>query len=199
MYQKNKSSESKLKVQAGYYSLEKGSWSCQTLHVLITQKSPPLPRNFALGTFDELPIVFSTYANLLYLLYSTAQRYCLLHMIKQNCLLRPFLRTLNLDGWGISLPVFPYRTNLKLHNISVTPKMVKKVIMNLDLSKTSGPDGIPVVFLKKCEPERSYILAELFNKCLKESCFLSPFLEVTRMAMSAVSFLTQLDSEILCL
>ena len=29
--------------------------------------------------------------------------------------------------------------------------------------------------------------------------FLSPFLEVTRMAMSAVSFLTQLDSEILCL
>ena len=25
--------------------------------------------------------------------------------------------------------------------------------------------------LKNCEPERSYILAELFNKCLKESCF----------------------------
>ena len=28
-----------------------------------------------------------------------------------------------------------------------------------------------VVFLKNCEPELSYILAELFNKCLKESCF----------------------------
>ena len=25
--------------------------------------------------------------------------------------------------------------------------------------------------LKKCEPELSYILAELFNMCLKESCF----------------------------
>ena len=25
--------------------------------------------------------------------------------------------------------------------------------------------------LKICEPELSYILAELFNKCLKESCF----------------------------
>ena len=25
--------------------------------------------------------------------------------------------------------------------------------------------------LKNCELERSYILAELFNKCLKESCF----------------------------
>ena len=77
----------------------------------------------------------------------------------------------NLDDSGISLPGFPSRTNLKLHNISVTPKMVKKVIMNLDLSKASGPDCIPVVVLKNCEPELSYILAELFNKCLKESFF----------------------------
>ena len=49
--------------------------------------------------------------------------------------------------------------------------MVRKVVMNLDLSKASGPDCIPVVVLKNCEPELSYILAELFNKCLKESCF----------------------------
>ena len=75
------------------------------------------------------------------------------------------------DDSGISLPVFPSRTNLKLHNISVTPKMVRKVVMNLDLSMASGPDCIPVVVLKNCEPELSYILAELFNKCLKESCF----------------------------
>ena len=38
----------------------------------------------------------------------------------------------SLDDSVISLPVFPPRTNLKLHNVSVTPKMVKKVIMNLD-------------------------------------------------------------------
>ena len=49
--------------------------------------------------------------------------------------------------------------------------MVKKVITNLDLSKASGPDCIPVVVLKNCEPDLSYILAELFNKCLKVSCF----------------------------
>ena len=77
----------------------------------------------------------------------------------------------NLDDLGVSLPVFPSRTNSKLHNISVTPKMVRKVVMNLDLSKASGPDCIPVVVLKNCELELSYILAELFNKCLKESCF----------------------------
>ena len=77
----------------------------------------------------------------------------------------------NLDDSGVSLPVFPSRTNLKLHNFSITPKMVRKVIMNFDLSKAFGPDCIPVVVLKNCEPELSYILAELFNKCLKESCF----------------------------
>ena len=77
----------------------------------------------------------------------------------------------NLDDSGISLPVFPSRTNLKLHNISVTLKMVRKVIMNLDLSQASGPYCIQVVVLKNCEPELSYILAELFHRCLKESCF----------------------------
>ena len=70
----------------------------------------------------------------------------------------------NLDVSGISLPVFASRTNHKPHNISVTPKMVKKVIMNLDFSKASGPDCIPIVVLKNCGPELSYILAELFHK-----------------------------------
>ena len=49
--------------------------------------------------------------------------------------------------------------------------MVTKIIMNLDLSKASGPDYIPVAVLKNCKPELSCILAELFNMCLKESCF----------------------------
>ena len=49
--------------------------------------------------------------------------------------------------------------------------MVKKVITNLDSSKASGPNCLIVVVLKNCEPELSYILAALFNMCLKESCF----------------------------
>ena len=49
--------------------------------------------------------------------------------------------------------------------------MDKKVITNLDLSKTSGLNCIAVMVLKNCESELSYILAELFNMCLKESCF----------------------------
>ena len=90
---------------------------------------------------------------------------------KAKLFAKNFSKNSNLDDSGISLPVFPSRTNLKLHSISVIPKMVKKVTTNLDSSKASGVDCIPVVVLKNCEPELSYILAEFFNICLKESCF----------------------------
>ena len=90
---------------------------------------------------------------------------------KAKLFAKNFSKNSNLDDSGISLPIFPSRTNLKLHNISVTPKIVKKVITNLDSSKASGPGCISVVVLKNYEPELSYILAELFNMCLKESCF----------------------------
>ena len=49
--------------------------------------------------------------------------------------------------------------------------MVKRVTTNLDPPKASGLGYITVVVLKNCEAELSYILAELFNMCLKESCF----------------------------
>ena len=90
---------------------------------------------------------------------------------KTKLFAKNFSKNLSLDDSGISLPVFNSIPNLKLHSISVTLKMIKKVITNLDSSKTSGPDCIPAVVLKNCEPELSYILAKLFNMCLKEACF----------------------------
>ena len=90
---------------------------------------------------------------------------------KAKLFAKSFSKNSNLDDSAISLPVFPPRTKLKLHNVSITPKMVKKVITNLDSSKASGPDCIPMVVLKNCEPELSCVLAKLFNNCLKESCF----------------------------
>ena len=90
---------------------------------------------------------------------------------KAKLFAKNFFNNSNLDNSGISLPVFPPRTNLKLHNISITPKMVKKVKMNLDSSKVSSPDRILAVVLKNCEPELSYMSAELFNIRLKKSCF----------------------------
>ena len=85
-------------------------------------------------------------------------RFYLLHLIKQNCLLKTFLRTFIL--------------------MTVTPKMVKKVIMNIDLSKASGPDCIPVVALKNYEPElvNKYLSDSeevLFSNCWKVSLVVS--------------------------
>ena len=51
-------------------------------------------------TFGELLIVLSTKVNLLYLLNSTDRRCCLLHLTKQNYLLKTFLRTLILMTLG---------------------------------------------------------------------------------------------------
>ena len=93
-----------------------------------------------------------------------------------------------IDDSDISSPVSPSRNNLKLyisipppvslsittlklHNISVFPTMVRKVMTNLDLTKAFGPDCIPLVVLNNYEPELSYILAELLNKYLKDSCY----------------------------
>ena len=45
----------------------------------------------------------------------------------------------------------------------ITPKMVKKTISNLDSSKASGPDGIPVVVLKNFELVRHLDNVGLFS------------------------------------
>ena len=87
----------------------KGFSELPNLHMLLKQKSPSLPINLALETFGELLIMFSA------------------KLFAKN-----FSKSSYLDDSGISLPVFSSRTNLKLHNIPITPKMVKKVIMNLD-------------------------------------------------------------------
>ena len=139
--------------------------------MLLKQKSPSLPRKLGSRDFwriansvlnkgkSAIPPLFNGPEVL-----SSASD-------KAKLFAKNFSKNSNLDDSGISLPVFPSRTNLKLHNISITPKMVKKVKTHLDSSKASGPDSIPVVVLKNCEPELLHILAELFHKCLKESCF----------------------------
>ena len=90
---------------------------------------------------------------------------------KSNLFAKNFSKNSNLDDSHVSLCVFPSTINLKVQNISIIPKIVKKVITHLDSSRTCHPDCIPVVVLKNCEPELSYILAELINMYLKDSCF----------------------------
>ena len=90
---------------------------------------------------------------------------------KAKLFAKNFSKNSDLDDSGISLPFLPSRTNLKLHNISVAPKMIKRVIMNLDLSKSSGLDCNSMVVLNNFESELSFMLAELVTKCLKGPVF----------------------------
>ena len=80
---------------------------------------------------------------------------------------KDFSRNSHLNDSHIFLSAFPSRTNLKLHNIPVTPKLVQKVITYLDLLKVSGPDCIIRVVLKNCESN-----FQMCNMCLKKFCLL---------------------------
>ena len=170
LYQKDKSSDSKVKFRQAsnrckrVLEAAKLAYANETKNSITSQKLGP--RDFwriANGVLNKSKSAIPPLFNGPEVLSSASD--------KAKLFAENFSKNSNLDDSGISLPFFPSRTNLKLHNISVTPKMVKKVIMNLDLSKASVPDCIPVVVLKKCKPELSHILAKLFNKCLKESCF----------------------------
>ena len=122
--------------------------------MLLKQKSPSLPRNLGLGTFGKLLSVLNKGKSAILPLFNNLQ---VLYSASEKAKLFPenISKNSNVNDSGIPLPVFPSRTNLKLHNIPITPKMVKKVITHLDSSKASGPDCIPVVVLKNCEPELS--------------------------------------------
>ena len=74
---------------------------------------------------------------------------------KAKLFAKNFSKNSNLDDSGMSLPAFPSRTNLKLHNIYLAPKLIKKILTNLNSSKAFCPDSIPVVVQKNCEPELS--------------------------------------------
>ena len=170
MYQREKSSDSKVKFRQASNRCKRVLEAAKLAYANKTKKSITSQK---LGSCDFWRIansVFNKDKSAIPPLLNGPELLCSA-FDKAKLFAGHFSMNSNLDNSGISLPVFPSRTNLKLHNICVTPKMVRKVVMNLDLSKASGPDCIPVVVLKNCEPEPSNILAELFSKCLKECCF----------------------------
>ena len=95
--------------------------------MLIKQKKLSLCRNVGCGTFGKLAntVLSKSESNILPpfngpLVLSPAS-----DMAK--VLLKSFLRFLiNHNDSGISLPIFPSRTKLKLHDISLTLKLVRK-------------------------------------------------------------------------
>ena len=139
LYQQNKSSESNInfKQASNHYKrvLEaaKLAYATKTKESISSQK---------LGSWDFWQIVNSICYTIPPLF--NAPKVLSSASDKAKLFDKKFSRYSNLDDSSISLPVFPSKTYLKLY-ISITPKTVKKVITNLDSSKASGPDCIPVV------------------------------------------------------
>ena len=90
LYQREKSSDSRVKFKQASNSCKR-FLKLPNFHMLIKQKSLLLLRNLSLVTSGKLLIVFSTKVGLLYLLYTTTQTCCLLHLMKQNYLLKIYL------------------------------------------------------------------------------------------------------------
>ena len=139
LYQQNKSSESKVKFRQAINSYKRALEAAKLLYANSTKESILFQKLGSRG-FRPMANKVLNKGKSLYLLHSTAQRCCGSKLFAEN-----FSKNSKFDDSGISLPDFPSRTNLKLHNITVSHKMVKKVIMNLDFSIASGPDCIPVV------------------------------------------------------
>ena len=125
--------------------------------MLLKQRIPSLPRNLVLVTFGELIKVFLTKAgkSTIPLFNGVVPEVLSSASDKAKLFPKNLSKNSSLDDSVISLSFIHSSTNLRLYNISITPKMVKKVITTLDSSKAFGPGCIPVVVLKNCEPELS--------------------------------------------
>ena len=91
----------------------------------------------ALSIFHKFLVVLSTIVNLQHLLQRVLNgpEVSLFDSDKAKLFAEIFSKSS-----AIPLPASLSRTNLKLHNVLLTPTLFKKIITNLDPSKVSGPD-----------------------------------------------------------
>ena len=85
---------------------------------------------------------------------------------KAELLCHEFAKNSSLNDENKSPPSFPSRTAATLSSVSITVRQVRRILKCLDASKSSGPDGIPVIVLKECAPELAPVFSKLFRKCL---------------------------------
>ena len=129
LYQQNKSSESQVKfrqainhckrvleaAKLAYANKTKESITSQKLGSQDFWQIANIVLNKGKSAIPPLEVCFSV---------SDKTKLCAKNLTKNS----------NLGDSGVSLPIFPSRTNLKLNNIYITPRMVKKIIANLDSS-----------------------------------------------------------------
>ena len=128
MYQQNKSSESKVKFRHASNHCKRVLEAANLAYANKTKESNAPQK---LGSRDFCQIVNSILnkgkSSILPL--CNGPEALSSESDKAKLLAENLSKNSNLDDAGISIPVFPSRTNLKLHNIPVTLKMVKKVLI----------------------------------------------------------------------
>ena len=94
LYQMDKSSDSKVKFRQASNHCKRVLEAAKLAYANKTNKSITFQKLGSSYFWQIANSVLNKGKNLLYLFNSTARRCCLLHLIKQNCLLKTFLRTL---------------------------------------------------------------------------------------------------------
>ena len=90
---------------------------------------------------------------------------------KANLLASTFASNSNLVEQDFQAPLYPTST-IAMSPIKFSKWKVQKVLLQLNTSKSSGPDGIPAIVLKPCAPELALILNKLFQLSYNLGIFL---------------------------
>ena len=72
---------------------------------------------------------------------------------------------------NVTLPDFHYVTDARLDHITFTPESVKDILLNLNTSKSVGPDSINNILLKNCANTLCHPLSYIFQLCLDLGIF----------------------------
>ena len=91
---------------------------------------------------------------------------------KANLFASTFASNSNLDDQDFQAPLYPTST-ITMSPIKFSTRKVRKVPLQLNTSKSSGPDGIPAIVLKSCASELAPVLNKLFQ--LSYNLGISPF------------------------
>ncbi|CAK1584849.1 unnamed protein product [Parnassius mnemosyne] len=81
---------------------------------------------------------------------------------KADLLCSLFASNSTLDDGGNTPPTIP-RCECSMPDVRFTQRSVRKALFSLDVSKSSGPDGVPPIVLKTCAPELAPVLTRLFR------------------------------------
>ena len=73
-----------------------------------------------------------------------------------------FASNFNVDGKGSQPPFYPSST-ITTPPIKFSTRNVRKALLQLYISKSKGPDGIPAIVLKSCASEFAPVLKKLFQ------------------------------------